>query len=184
MAIKISIEPTEEPVSKAEAKTQLRERSTDYDTEITNLITEGRKYVEKMTGRALVTQTWKLYMDDLPSSFKVPKPPLQSISSISYQDVNNSTQTLASSNYTVDTNSEPARVVRSQTGSYPSIYTDLNVVTVTFVCGYGNKEDVPESLKAAILLYIQWRFDHDQTARELLDGIIQSERVEWLELDV
>jgi len=184
MAYKISVEPTEEPVSKAEAKAHLRERSTDYDTEIENLIIEGRRYVERMTGRALCTQTWKLYMDDLPLAFKVPYPPLQSVSSISYQDSNNATQTLGSSNYTVDTYEEPGRIYQASSGTYPSVYTDLNVVTVTFVCGYGNKEDVPESFKRAIKLYVQWQFDHDQTAKDMLDGIIQNERVEWLEHDV
>lgn len=184
MAYKISVEPTEEPLSKEEAKTHLRERSTDYDSEIQNLIVEGRKYVERMTGRALISQTWKYYMDELPTEFKLPLPPLSSVTSISYQDTSNATQTLGSGNYTVDTFQEPGRVFKSFTGTYPDTYSDLNAVTVTFVCGYGNKEDVPESLKRAIKLYVQWQFDHDPTAKDLLDAIIQQERVEWLEHDV
>ena len=167
----------------AEAKTQLRERSTDYDAEIMNLITEGRVYVEKMSGRALVTQTRAMYLNGLYDSITIPHAPLQSVSSISYQDDNNATQTLSSSLYTVDAKSQPGVVARAYNQTYPSVYDDLNVVTITFVCGYGTREDVPDSYKAAIKLYVQWRFDHDPTSKELLDMLISQGKIEWLELE-
>jgi uncharacterized phiE125 gp8 family phage protein len=179
----ISIAPTTEPVTLSEVKDQVRERSTDYNSELQNLITEGRVYVEKMTGRALITQTRKAYFDDLYLTMVLPNPPLQSVSSISYQDSSNAAQTLSSSLYTVDTKSKLGKVSQAYSQSYPSVYDDYNAVTVTYVCGYGGREDVPDSFKAAIKLYVQWRFDHDDSAKEIMDILISQEKVEWLELE-
>jgi len=116
--------------------------------------------VEDVTGRALITQTWEMKMDGFMTRINVPRPPLQSVSSVSYQDESNSPQTLDSSNYTVDSNTEPGRLVESATGNYPSTYDDINAVTITFIAGYGdNPSDVPEHFKQMIKLRIEQLFD-------------------------
>ncbi len=88
MGLKLITGPTEEPVSLAEAKAQLREKTTDNDTEITSLIPRARQYVEDFTHRALITQTWELALDAFPAwAICVPKAPLASVTSIQYVDV-------------------------------------------------------------------------------------------------
>lgn len=48
------------------------------DTLLTNLITAARRHVENVLRRALITQTWELWLDDFPTSgFEIPLPPLQ-----------------------------------------------------------------------------------------------------------
>jgi len=126
-------------------------------------------------------------MDEFSTNIKVPRPPLQSVSSVTYQDVDNATQTLASSNYTVDTNSEPGRLVQSNTGSYPSTYSDLNSVTITYVAGYGAATAVPETYKRAIKLYVEMMHDMPSSAygvalKEALDISIMRHKVESIAL--
>ena len=160
MPLTLNTAPTIEPVTLSDAKAHLNVDWDDDDTLISNLITQGRKYVEDVTGRALITQTWELKFDGFKTEIKVPRPPLQSVSSITYQDESDAQQTLGASNYSVDTDSEPGRIVESPTGNYPSTYDDLNVVTVTFIAGYGDAaSDVPEIFKQAIKLYIERMYD-------------------------
>lgn len=175
----IVTKPVLEPISLAELKEFLRERSTDYDGELRAMITEAREYIEQHTGRALITQTWNLILDWLPLKIKLPYPPLQTVVSVSYQDLDNTTQTLASSNYTVDTSSTPGRLYQSYGGTYPATYPDLNAVTIQFTCGFGTQEDVPDMYKRAIKLYCQWQNDQDLIAFKELKRIMYQGRVNW-----
>lgn len=156
--LKLTSAPSVEPLSLSDAKTHCRVDTTDDDTYITALITVARKYVERRTKRALITQTWEYVMDDFPAHFDVPLPPLQSVTSITYTDTNGDSQTLASSYYTVDTYSEPARIVEAVGKDWPSTYDDVNVVKVTFVAGYGDAaSDVDVDLIHAIkMLVAHW----------------------------
>lgn len=184
MATTLVTAPTEHPVSLSDLKEHLRIDGSDSDSELAGILGEAISYVESMTGRKLITQTWKLVMDDFDDDIKMPYPPLQSVSSIVYQDLDDSQQTLSSANYTVDTDSEPGRVYQSYGGTYPSVYPDLNSVTITFTCGYGDRNDVPERFKAAIKLYCQWRYDMDKDAKMVLDHFISQDKINWFAQDV
>jgi uncharacterized phiE125 gp8 family phage protein len=167
-AVTVSVEPTVEPITLAEAKLQLRvdDDITSDDGLISALITAARQKVEIETRRALVTQTQVLKLDQFPSGenpvIELPNPPLQSVSAVQYVDQNGDTQTLAASEYIVDTVSEPARITPAYNTFWPLTRAQINAVTVTFVCGYasgsGSPTDyaanVPQALKAAIKLLV------------------------------
>ena len=55
--------PGEEPVTLAEAKAWCRIDASDEDALVTALIAAARLQVESLTGRALVTQSWRLTLD-------------------------------------------------------------------------------------------------------------------------
>jgi len=91
MKVSIVTQPTEEPLTLDEAKQHLRVDIEDDDSLILSLIKVAREYAETVTGRKLITQTWKYYLDDWPTDkdyIEIPFPPLQSISSITYTDYN------------------------------------------------------------------------------------------------
>jgi len=159
MSLTRTVDPTSEPLTVEEVKDHLRIDGNDSDAELSNLIKEARDYVEGVTGRALITQTYELKMDDLSLNIKVPRPPLQSVTSISYQDTDDASQTLGAANYTVDTSSHPGRIVQSATGTYPDTYNDIDAVTITYVAGYGDADDVPGIFKRAMKLYIEKMYD-------------------------
>lgn len=68
MPIKIVIPPSEEPVSLIEAKVAARVELTEYseDLFIVDEIAAARADAETITRRALVTQQWKLALDEFP----------------------------------------------------------------------------------------------------------------------
>ena len=174
---------TEDPITLDEVKEHLRIETNDFDAELTALIAEGTKYVEDFTGRKLVTQTWTYKIDEFSELINLPYPPLQSVSSISYQDDDNATQTLSSATYTVDTNSAPARIKEAYNQTYPTTYPEINSVTITFVAGYGDADDVPERFKRAIKMYCQWMHDLDSVAGEIMDRLITQDKVTWFALE-
>jgi len=176
MSITVTTAPTSEPVSLSSIKDHLHIETNDHDVELNDLIKEARVYVEGVTGRALITQTIELRMDALSAAIKVPRPPLQSVTSIQYQDSSNATQTLGSSNYVVDTSSHPGRINKAYDGTYPDTYSNPDAVTVTYVAGYGNSSsDVPEIFKRAMKLYIEKMFDMPGAAYgAALDNALES----------
>ena len=112
-ALRLKTSPAKEPVSLAEAKLHLKIEATDTgeDSLIKRLIVVARRRAEVSTGRALVTQTWTLALDGFPGGvIEVPRPPLSSVTSITYIDPEGATQTVAADRYRVDAQREPGRL--------------------------------------------------------------------------
>ena len=164
--------PTIEPVSPDEIKSHLN-ISTDADDELLrSYIKTARKHAENLTNRALITQTWDLFLDYFPSVIYVPFPPLQSVSSISYLDTNGDSQTLSASVYTVDTDSEPGRVYLSYQQNWPSLRGDRNGVTVRFVAGHTSAANVPEPIKHAIKMIVGHMYENRENTSSMNLSVI------------
>lgn len=154
MALTLVTAPATEPVTLAEAKSHLRVTTTDDDVLITALIVAARESAESAMGRALITQTWDMTIDGFPPVIDVPLPPLQSVTSINYVDENGDSQTLATTEYTVDIKSSPGRLVESYGKTWPTTRDVINAVTVRFVAGYGASASVPQAIKQGMLMHI------------------------------
>ena len=150
--------PALEPFLTADAKSHLRVDLSDDDTLIDNLILAARNRLEVDTGRALITQTWDMFMDKFPDNngaIQVPKPPLQSVTSLKYIDTDGVEQTWDSSNYRVDTDSEPGRITPAYNVSWPTPRSVTNAVTIRYICGYGDATtDIERALLQAMLMLI------------------------------
>jgi uncharacterized phiE125 gp8 family phage protein len=163
MSIELTSEPAVEPITLAEAKTHLRYDSTDQDTYITGLITVARRTIERWEWRAHLTQTWVMRLDKFPKNAPIylPRPPLQSVTSIQYVDADGATQTFDAGDYDVDTKAQPGRIKPAYGEVWPTTRPGIvNAVTVTYVAGYGDAaSDVPEETKHAIKLMLThaWR---------------------------
>ena len=157
MALKLITAPAAEPVSASEAKSHMRVDTTADDTYIGTLITVARQNVENHLRRALINQTWELVLDDFPAGvFRLPKPPLVSITSIKYTDEDGNESTFSSANYLVDTDTEPGRVVLKNGVCWPAVtLKEASAVRVRYVAGYGAAgSNVPQAIRQAILLVI------------------------------
>lgn len=138
---------------------------TADDAKISGLIRTATSLVETITNRALITQTWDFYYDHFPCDrfLEVPKPKLQSITSISYVDTAGDTQTWSSSLYDVDIRQTPGRIAPAYSEIWPTIRCEMNAVTVRAVVGYGaNPGDVPEDIRDAMLLIIGHLYENRQ----------------------
>lgn len=159
-------EPTAEPLSRDALKSHLRITHDLEDDYLDGLITSARRWVEVYLKRRLVTATHRLTLDsfygarDCCDSYyysggeiRLPSPPLQSVSSVTYVDTNGSSTTHASSNYQADIYSQPGRVKPVYGQSWPSARCQMNAVTIQYVCGYGAASAVPANIVHAIKMY-------------------------------
>lgn len=167
MGLKLVTAPTEFPVSLVEAKLHLREDFNEQDDLINILIAAATSHAEQFLGRALIAQTWDLYVDQfpistdtLPNEIRIPKPPLIAVTGVFYRDSSDVEQEFASSSYTVDDSSAPARVVLASSASWPTTRTGANAVRIRFKAGYLDNMvspasgEVPSDIRSAILLQI------------------------------
>ncbi len=173
--------PASEPLTAAETKSYLRVTDTDDDALIEGLIAAVRQQAEAFTGRALITQTWTLWLDRVPRrkrsagnagifqlpvdffdgaarTIEIPRPPLQSVSFVNTYDTANNASTFDASRYWVDTASQPGRLALNEGASWPGNLRSVNAVEIQFVAGYGDASSVPDALKQGMLLWIKLLF--------------------------
>jgi uncharacterized phiE125 gp8 family phage protein len=81
MSLQLLAPPAAEPVTLAEAKAHLKLDTSDEDALVAALITAARARAEWHTGRAFVTQRWRLRLDAWPQQgvIELPLPPLVSV---------------------------------------------------------------------------------------------------------
>lgn len=155
MGWKLKTAPTIEPVTLTEAKLHLKVDDTTEDTLITALIQAAREHAENYTGRAFIEQSWELVMDEFDEEIELPIAPATSVTSITYKDPNNVTQTLSASVYELNTHDTPQEIYVKYGQVWPAYLAIENSITVTFKAGYGaTAASVPAPIRAAILLII------------------------------
>lgn len=159
MTLTVKTPPATEPVSLSTVKDHLRIDTTDQDSALSNLIQAARERAERYLARALITQTLELRLDRFPSMIELPRPPIQSMDTITYIDPDGVEQTLAS--YDADT--EGARIIPSHGSDWPTTRVTVNAVTVTYTAGYGDAADVPEAIKQGMLVQIERMYDRHDT---------------------
>lgn len=159
--------PTVEPLSVAEAKKHLNVTTFDDDAYITKLISLARFNAESVLRRSLITQTWNLYLDGFDSRITLPRPPLQTVSSVKYYDTDGNEQTLSSAVYTVDTDAEPGQVYLAYDQSWPDVRAMDKAVNIEYVAGYGAAAtDVPAPVSHAMLLLISHMYEHRESVND------------------
>lgn len=166
MALRRIVDPTESPVSVAEARSHLGLFHNGDDSLISLYIdaaTSNLDGAQGILGRTLVAQTWELTYDSFPcSAIKVPLPPLVSVESIKYLDADGVEQTLPTTEYTVDVDNQPGWV--APVASWPTTFETINAVRIRFVAGYGAAGKVPAAIRAAILLMVADLYENREGA--------------------
>ena len=155
--------PTSTAISLAEAKAFLRVDSDydDDDTYITSLINVGTQVVEEFTRRRLITQTYNIFYDEFPPYIDLQVGDVASVTHVKYYDADNSLQTLAASNYDVDTKVRPGRIYQSNTGDFPNTYERPNAIEVEFVVGSA-ASDVPAPIIQSIYIIVGRYYENRQ----------------------
>lgn len=154
MALKLITAATVEPITLTLTKLHLRVDHTDEDTLISALISAAREYCEGFQRRSIAVQTWELTMDSFPLEIRLPQPPLVSVTYIKYKDKDGSEMTLSASDYVVNSDEEPGKVVLAYGKSWPYVTLyPTGAIKVRYLAGY-TTELVPLRTKQAMLLLI------------------------------
>lgn len=167
--------PLVEPLTVTEVKTNLKITGTDEDARLTSLITSARLWCEGYTNRSFIKQTRTQYMDefwqplaykDFRTSFCIEllNGPLLDVSgttviSVKYYDEDDVLQTLASSEYWIDSKRPIPRIYVKE--SWPTTKVRPNAVEIAYYAGYGETAaSVPGNFKDAMHMYIAHCFEN------------------------
>jgi uncharacterized phiE125 gp8 family phage protein len=182
MAKRLITPPAEPPVSIEYVKTKLRIDHDDSDDDLAAYIASATDLAQEFLGRALVTQTWELLLDEFPEhEIAIPMPPLQSVESVKYDNEDGDETTIAAADYTVDSSSGsagaegPGWVVPNVDVEWPTPIEAINAVRVRFVAGYAPSaespenltENIPAAIKQAIVLCVKYWYDGEMDIDEL-----------------
>lgn len=153
-------------VTLEEAQLQLRVDNAEENERLEALVAAATEQAERYSRRALVTQTWRLTLDEWPAGpIVVPMPPLTSVESVKYLDTAGVLRTLAADQYVVTTDHEPGLIDRAYGVSWPAVRAVRGTIRVEFTCGYGDPDDVPASLREAVLRIVEAQYDVEATGR-------------------
>lgn len=165
MAFKIVTPATTEPVTLQEAKLHCKVITDLLDVEeyaedslITGWIAAARAVAEHYTGRSLATQTLEMAMDCFPEAgFDLDMPPVVSITSIVYTDLNGAEQTVSPLLYRLSTYGNARRVELAYDAEWPETRDEPEAVRVRYVTGYAT---TPPAVKSALKLMVGWFNEH------------------------
>lgn len=173
--------PTWEPVTVDELRDQLRIIGHDADNQVLLMyLIAAREYVEVLTKRQIPQAQFEYTLDQFPGRYlddarpptwrygiiRLPRPPLISVDTVEYYDTSISVPpfvytTLATTEYQVDTNTEPGRLAPAPFKVWPATSPlAMAAVKVTYTCGYTGPEKVPARLKQAIRLIAAHLYEH------------------------
>ncbi len=159
----ILVAPAAEPVSLSDAKTHFRVDEVDEDILIQSLLTAARLHVETISGRVMITQTWRIALDHWPARniLELPIGPVQTVNAIRIFDDDDITMTIDPSRYLVDVGSVPARIAMRGHENWPDPGRVLNGIEIDISAGYGNTaSNVPEALRHSVLMLAAHWFEN------------------------
>lgn len=189
------------PVSVSEARDYVVDSDSRRGPMLDRMIGAATLWLETRTERQFMPATWKLYRDLWPGDCrKDPRRtyryradecelwpcPVNAVSSVQYYDVDGTLQTVDSSLYHVDVDSEPGLIVPVDGSYWPDLQAGRpNAVIVTFDAGYSATDDTENEMRKAVPdLAKQLILMHVGAAYEGADGRPSEAFLQALEHDV
>jgi len=161
---KVTTAPASEPISTAEAKTYLNVTTSLHNTLIDNIVKASRTLYEHHTGTAVISQTITQVWDFTPcnAEFELSVSPLitSTLPVLSYTDASGSYTAYDATNYTLDSISPLARIVKKTTASWPTTGDFPNRWKCVYLAGYADAASVPEDIISSILLMVGFLYEN------------------------
>jgi uncharacterized phiE125 gp8 family phage protein len=167
MYLETTVKPTQQPVTLFQVHDHLRETSNEEDLLMTGLIQAATSHVESFLRRRLIMQTVIAHGDDFCSLDQLPVAPVSAVIGITYRALDDTVLTVDPSIYRATLNREPPLIMPKWGYVWPISQPGPDTVQVTMTVGYGTADDVPATIKAAILMMI----GHLYTNREAVSDV-------------
>lgn len=159
MTQKLITPPTVLAVTLAQAKENLRVDSPDMDALITLWIEGIVSSLEHEIGQRLMSQTWRVTLDEFPDEINLPHPVI-SITSVTYLDEDDVEQTLAPAAYRLNAKAYATTITPINGTVWPATSLERGAVTIECVCGHGaTAADTPKNAQLYILAKLVEQFD-------------------------
>lgn len=156
-ALELITPPAVSPVTLDEAKAQMRVEHSDDDEIIQRFISVATAYVDAngALGKAMITQTWAQWLSPNPNVVEIMVGPVQSVSSISYYDIDGSLQLAEIADFDVF-GTPLKKTIRPKSGkSWPVTQQRDDAIRIEFVVGYGDSpSDLPATVRHALMLLV------------------------------
>jgi uncharacterized phiE125 gp8 family phage protein len=159
VSLVVTIGPTIDPVTTADAKAHLRVTGSTEDAYISSLITVAALRVQAMTRRTLINTTYLWTTDALFDEMRLPVGPVSALGAITLYDEADAPTVVSSSVYRL---SQELLVVKKRNEDWPDVdLRNSDPVTVAFTSGYGAATtDLPEPLVHAVKLLLSHWFEN------------------------
>lgn len=179
-------QPAVEPVSISELKAHLAITDSGDDDILFDLIGEAREQIEQSSGLALISQQWRLTIDQWPAGkqewwdgvreghismlygpnsaawLKLPAYPLISVNSVTvFDEESNSSAVTVADVFDIDTQQTPGRMGLKFGATWPIALRPTNAIQVVYTAGYGSTpSDVPRTLRRAVRALAGYLYAH------------------------
>lgn len=154
MTIVVTDPAVGEVLSLAEAKAYLRVETDAEDTLIETLIRVAREHLESAAGLSLLSQGFRLFLDDWPKAHAVliRKHPVRTLDAVTIYDQEGLPVPIDLATVVLDKARRPARLVVKAIRAPARI---VNGIEIEFTAGFGESgAEVPDVLKRAMLLHV------------------------------
>lgn len=145
------------PVSLATVRAHLRVETRDEDDLLDVYVKSACAEIEApdgWLGRSLLARSMMLTLDEAPGEFvDLPAPPLVAVTDVSYRDADGVFTAIPTTDYEVDTISEPGRV-RFIEDLPADLDPGYECLRIEYTAGYATEEDLPGPVRAWILLRV------------------------------
>jgi uncharacterized phiE125 gp8 family phage protein len=156
MPLILLTQPEEEPLALADIKAFLRLDTDDEDDLLSRLIIAARRHVEAAAGKKLVTQTWRLVLDQWPQSgvVSLPLSPMVAVTAARLRAVDGSSVTLDATSWVLDC------AGRLHTAHGPPVLRPFGGIEIDVEVGFGGPSAVPADLVQAMRFMVAYWFEH------------------------
>ena len=177
--------PSVEPITVNDALAHMNLTSDETQGQLVELyIQAAREQAETYMGRALITQEWRLTLDRWPVQGEawwdgvmqgaiselrrgrdtwviLPRHPLLSVDEITVFDDAGNPEDVPVSQFIVDTQQEPGRMVLKSSNAWPIALQSANAIQVDYTAGYGPAgNDVPAAITLGLLNMVASMYEH------------------------
>ncbi len=172
MPLQLVTPPALEPVTLSEARLHLRVDTADDDPLIDALISAARLHAEMLTARQFLPARWRLVLDRFTPMVLLNRSPVVSVISVRYLDMGGLWQIMPSTDYVVESSSEPARITPAFGKIWPPTLPQIGSVEILFDAGYADATKVPDGIKRWMLLRVGSLYQHREEMSVLPAGRI------------
>jgi len=164
-SLELTIPAATLPLTLEEVKDHLVVEGADRDDLISQMINSATSYVDALgvLGRAMVTQTWGQWVGNSPGKVSLLMGPVQNLSSVKYFDTDGVWTTASFSDFELQKAGEWAVLKPVSGASWPTARAGPAAICISYTAGYGSADDVPASIKQAMLMLISHWFENRES---------------------